>query len=159
VLLHEGAHALFDYLKTPILGREEDAADQMAALWLLSSGRTRTPELVAALVNLYLDEAGIKRMRQLRRPRLQVSRSAKLADAHSLPVQRMYNLVCLAYGADETLFDAIRKASGLPDDRAEGCADEYRQAVHAAERLIQPHVDADRARGVYGPDWPRLGGR
>jgi hypothetical protein len=32
VLLHETGHALFDMLEVPVLGREEDAADQVAAL-------------------------------------------------------------------------------------------------------------------------------
>ena len=30
-VLHEFAHALFDYLDIPVLGREEDAADQVSA--------------------------------------------------------------------------------------------------------------------------------
>jgi hypothetical protein len=30
-VLHEFAHALFDYFDTPVLGREEDAADHVAA--------------------------------------------------------------------------------------------------------------------------------
>ena len=32
VFLHEAGHALFDLLKIPLLGREEDAADQLAGL-------------------------------------------------------------------------------------------------------------------------------
>ena len=35
VFLHEVGHAVFDYLSVPILGREEDAADQFAAYVLL----------------------------------------------------------------------------------------------------------------------------
>ena len=38
VLLHETSHALFDLLEVPILGREEDAADNVAAFLLLSAG-------------------------------------------------------------------------------------------------------------------------
>jgi hypothetical protein len=47
VFLHEGAHALFAYLDIPLLGREEDAADQVAAYLLLSLGREDTPQLMA----------------------------------------------------------------------------------------------------------------
>ena len=38
VLLHEVAHAIFDLLKIPLFGREEDAADQLAAFILLQFG-------------------------------------------------------------------------------------------------------------------------
>jgi hypothetical protein len=38
VLLHEISHALFHLLGVPILGREEDAADQSAAFMLLRAG-------------------------------------------------------------------------------------------------------------------------
>jgi hypothetical protein len=37
VFLHEFGHAVFDYLSVPIFGREEDAADQLAAYLLCSS--------------------------------------------------------------------------------------------------------------------------
>jgi hypothetical protein len=40
-VLHEFAHALFDYTDVPILGREEDAADQVSAYIYLQLGRTR----------------------------------------------------------------------------------------------------------------------
>ena len=33
--LHEAGHALFDLLEVPLLGREEDAADQLAAYYVL----------------------------------------------------------------------------------------------------------------------------
>src|SRR6476619_1744169 len=38
VLLHELSHAIFDMLKIPLFGREEDAADQLAAFVLLQFG-------------------------------------------------------------------------------------------------------------------------
>ncbi len=31
-ILHEVAHAMFDMLRVPVLGREEEAADQVAGL-------------------------------------------------------------------------------------------------------------------------------
>ena len=38
VLLHELSHAIFDMLKIPLFGKEEDAADQLAAFILLQFG-------------------------------------------------------------------------------------------------------------------------
>ena len=42
VFLHEAAHALFDLLAIPVLGREEDAADQVAAYYMLQYRRRRS---------------------------------------------------------------------------------------------------------------------
>ena len=41
--LHEFAHALFDMLDVPVLGREEDAADQVAAYINLHFGKADAP--------------------------------------------------------------------------------------------------------------------
>jgi hypothetical protein len=38
--LHEVGHAVFDYLRVPVLGREEDAADQFSAYFLLRFAKT-----------------------------------------------------------------------------------------------------------------------
>jgi hypothetical protein len=42
VFLHEGAHALFDQLRIPILGREKDAADQFVAFILILGSASTT---------------------------------------------------------------------------------------------------------------------
>ena len=47
VFLHEIAHGLFDLLKIPVLGREEDAADQVAAYVLVSLGEQNARSTVA----------------------------------------------------------------------------------------------------------------
>jgi hypothetical protein len=71
------------------------------------------------------------------------------ADVHSLDAQRFYNVLCLAYGADPELFADIVEQKHLPQERAEGCADEYR------------HVDKARAKKVRAKQWLRseLGGK
>jgi hypothetical protein len=46
VFLHEIAHALFDLLSVPILGREEDTADQVATLTILRLGPARAREII-----------------------------------------------------------------------------------------------------------------
>jgi hypothetical protein len=42
VFLHESGHAVFDLLKIPVFGREEDAADQFSAYIMLRQ-RRRSP--------------------------------------------------------------------------------------------------------------------
>jgi len=50
-------------------------------------------------------------------------------------------LLCIAYGFDKTLFAEAVENRWLPKERAESCADEYRQVDFAYRTLIAPHVD------------------
>jgi hypothetical protein len=66
------------------------------------------------------------------------------ADEHGTPAQRFYNLLCVAYGAEPELFADMVKKGYLPNDRTEGCEDEYAQLKKAFGRLIDPHIDQAR---------------
>ena len=157
VFLHEAGHALFDYLDIPIFGREEDAADQFAAYVLLSLGRQDTPQLIAGIVYIYLNEAGIRDFSTLKRKRLRIIDHKQHSDVHSLPLQRMYNTLCLAYGAQPVLFKEAVERGALPADRAEGCAEEFKQVEKAFRSLILPHIDLDVLKKVIASDTLSLG--
>jgi Putative metallopeptidase len=144
VFLHEASHALFDMLRIPLLGREEDAADQLAAYHVLQLPRDLRRKLIAGTAWAYASELKVRRPRDLQRRRLEITRHVTLADEHGTPAQRLYNLLCIAYGSDKELFaDAVEKGL-LPQERAEICEDEYRQVDFAYRTLIAPHVDARR---------------
>jgi hypothetical protein len=66
---------------------------------------------------------------------------------HSLPQERFYNLICLAYGADRVGFADF--ANYLPPTRAS----EYRILVRAFEKEITPHIDQEIARRVLDTNW------
>ena len=51
VLLHETGHAMFDLLNVPIFGREEDAADQIAAYLVTQFG----PDVARRTSEKYLE--------------------------------------------------------------------------------------------------------
>ena len=135
VFLHEIGHALFDMLKVPILGREEDAADQFAAYLMLQLEPERAWKTVAGVVYMYSLEA------LARDPKLQ-----EFANVHGLPAQRLYNVMCLAYGADPKLFGIVVDRGYLPAARAEGCLDEYKHVDYAFKQLIGPHFDPTQCR-------------
>jgi len=132
VFLHEVAHALFHLLRVPILGREEDAADQVADYLILHLDDDMKRRVVAAVARMYDREA-----------KAQAPERIDIADVHGLSAQRLYNLLCLAYGADPALFGDVLKDGYLPPERAEGCEFEYRQVDYAVRRLIEPYVDRD----------------
>jgi hypothetical protein len=143
VLLHEAAHALFDLIKIPVLGQEEVAADQLAAYLVLQFPREKKRSLILGAVYAHANELKVYRARDLYRPRLQVGRHVSFADEHSTTAQRLYNLMCLAYGSDHELFADAAEKGFLPPERAAICDHEYQQIDFAFHQLILPNMDSD----------------
>jgi Putative metallopeptidase len=144
VFLHEFGHVVFYLLNVPVFGREEDAADQFSAYMMLHFGPDEARRLIAGAAYVFKSD--------LRKP--QVTLNLKdFSDSHGMPAERFYNLLCLAFGADANLFGEIVKKGYLPVERAIGCEDEYHQLAHAFHGLIEPHIDATRAKEVHIKHW------
>jgi len=134
VFLHELGHALVHVLSLPITGREEDVADQLAVASLLGepseSSEQDFADSVAQIGHVaswfQLNARGAYDMEAL-------------ADSHALDEQRFYNVMCWLYGAQPAAFTEMVKEGQLPAERAEGCADEYRQMLASWETLLAPH--------------------
>jgi len=142
--LHEFAHALFDMLRLPVLGREEDAADQVSAYIMLHLGKAEARRLIAGTAYGFKTEAdaitGPLTIKQF-------------ADVHGMPAQRFYNLLCIAYGAEPQLFGDFVEKGYLPKERAEDCKDEYKQVAYAYQTLIAPHTDPVLAKQIFDQSW------
>jgi hypothetical protein len=142
VFLHEFGHAIFDMLKIPVLGREEDAADYFSAYIMLQFNKDEARRLIAG--NAYQYKSELK----------EVWTQQRFANEHSTPAQRLYNVLCLAYGADEVLFRDVVDKDFLPKERAEYCKSEYAQIAFAFDRLIRPYIDRKLARRLHKPWLP-----
>jgi len=142
-VLHEFAHALFDDLYPPILGREEDAADQVSAVIYLQLDKTEARRLITGTVYAYIVE-----VEDTEPPSL-----VEFADEHGTAEQRRFNLLCMAYGSDPEWFEDVATWGGLPEERAEVCEEEYENIVHAFDTLIGPRIDQDLAEKVYKKTW------
>jgi len=142
--LHEFGHALFDMLDLPVFGREEDAADQVAAYLLLLFKDSEARRLITATVRTYGSE---ENKNDLCRP------LGDYANEHSTPAQRAYNLMCISYGADKKLFGNFVSKGYLPKERAEYCYEEYEQVEDAFEKLVHPHLDFVLARSLKDVSW------
>jgi hypothetical protein len=144
VSLHEVAHALFEMLELPVFGREEDAADQVAAYVMLQFGEVEARRLIAGTAYAY---------------KIDVEKSGPCrpvedyASEHSTPAQRAFSLLCIAYGADTKLFADFVSEGHLPKARAEYCEEEYEQVQDAYEILIKPHLDPVLAEKVLHNSW------
>ena len=139
VSLHEFSHALFDIFELPVLGREEDAADQVAAYILLQLGKSEARRAITGTAHAYrFEEIRARGNRSLER----------FANEHGTPAQRGYNEICLAYGSDKKLFADYVSQGYLPKERAEFCDEEYFQIQAAFKILFHPHLDLDLAEKI-----------
>src|SRR5262249_12779075 len=127
VMLHELGHAVFDMLEVPVIGREEDAADQMSTFIALQFSKEVARTIVRG--NAYLYKVWY------------AFGAPAFFDEHGTGLQRYYNSLCLAYGGQPELFKELVDKGELPKTRAANCAKEYQQARHAFEKTVLPFVD------------------
>jgi hypothetical protein len=140
-LLHESGHAISNLLRLPVLGREEDTADQIAAFVMLQFGRDVARTLIKG------ETFGWNQ-----RQRTQ----SRFWGPHSTALQRQHTFLCLAYGSDPQGFeDFVTKFRWLPKQRADNCAKEYAQVQHAFRETIAPHLDMALVKKVRARPWLR----
>jgi hypothetical protein len=144
VFAHEMGHAAFDIFAMPIFGNEEDAADQFATYVMLQFGKDDARRLITGAAFAY--------ERYVRNPQVSVPLAA-FSDSHAAPAQRYFNMLCLAYGADEALFADMVERGYLPSTRAKSCKREYNQVAFAFRDLVTPHLDQQLARQVLDKAW------
>jgi putative metallopeptidase DUF4344 len=149
-VLQQTASAVFDVLNTPIWGREQDAADKLAAFLMLQFG----PQAARKLMNgaSYFFEASDRTWT-----------GVDFSDLRGTEAQRYYNYLCIAYGFDPVLFgdfyqgqstgNSTDKTDVLPPSRVFWCPKEYRDTKWAFDTLILPHVDQDLLQQVLARDW------
>jgi hypothetical protein len=121
VFYHELGHGIIHKLDLPVLGREEDAADQLATLMLMDAGTDSVggePVLTAALGWL---DSWQKREGE--------AEESDYWDEHSLDLQRYANIVCLVYGSDPENYGNLVEEWDLPADRAERCPGDFASAA------------------------------
>src|ERR1051325_5144973 len=141
---HEFGHAVFDIYNAPVLGRQEDAADQFATYFLLQFGGERAHELIRGAAYAYYEYV----KNRTDRPRVTLPIAAFSSD-HGTPEQRFYNLICIAYGYDPKIFAVVVDKGYLPEARAKVCKYEY----------SNPQIrDQDADRSAYRREARREGG-
>jgi len=165
VLMHETGHAIFDLLSVPVFGREEDAADEMAAYVAVHLNKDVARAVVLGFAYYWYGSGNPPT-----RPPKSIFKSdpnskdedagkcfsdaiCAFADMHGTSWQRMYNMLCIAYGSDHAAFQDLVDAGWLPKDRAAGCDDEYKRADFAFRQTVLPFVDVDLVNKVRSVQW------
>ncbi len=133
VLYHEIAHLLISELDIPILGREENAADNFATLILLRAETEQTNNvLIDSALGWFLSSENTD---------TEVYSDDELYGEHNLDIQRAFQIVCLMVGKDSDVFGEIADEVGLDIDRQIDCEDDYKQAEKSWDRVLTPYVN------------------
>src|SRR5262249_8971022 len=130
---HELGHAVFDLLQVPVLGREEDAADEFATLIMVQFG----PEVARTAIKGTLAEWDLQ-------AQIEALGRYPYYDEHSTNLQRIGIYLCIAYGGPErAAFQDLVDLGVLPRARLETCESQYRQAADAFLATVMPSIDTN----------------
>ncbi|QUM79698.1 hypothetical protein HWV01_04905 [Moritella sp. 5] len=134
-LFHELAHALITTYELPIVGKEEDAADNLAAVLSIEYFENGAEIAISAADLFYLEGDEITEFEE-----------ADFWDEHSLDLQRYYATLCHVYGSDDTQYAYLLEDTGFSDERAELCIGNYERMTNNWLTLLDvymsPEVDA-----------------
>jgi putative metallopeptidase DUF4344 len=129
-VLHEMAQAMFDVLQIPVWGREEDAADRLAAFLMVQFGEDVANQTMRGTAQLF-------------RWSDQKWTGSDFSSTASPDYQRFFNFACIAVARDYVNFGGWVERGLIPERRAERCEDEYREIQKAFNLRIMPYVDPD----------------
>lgn len=133
---HELGHATLDLYDLPFTGREEDVADQLAAVLLLEpddSGVSNPDDVRAAVAYARMFEANSQQDGG-------AAEDFPFWDVHEYDLARMYNFQCWIYGADPQGNAFIVDEGLVPEDRADSCEGEYDRMSRAWWDMLDPHL-------------------
>jgi hypothetical protein len=148
-LLHEAAHYVFDVLEVPIAGREEDAADRLAALLMMPSDAGHGPEgerpsspdasdLVWVAYSWISTGRGALAQERGR---------MAWYDEHSVDEQRGYQVLCMLYGNNPERYELTLadEEIGILDMKArqrfkQVCVADAAQSAQAFKLLVGAHA-------------------
>lgn len=141
-LFHGIGEAVLNNLGIPVWGRIEDASDNMAAFIMMQFGKDIAWKTLVGS-SWFLSQSGSTGL------------GFDFTYVRSLEIQRFYNLLCFAYGADPKAFAFLVTDNNLPQERARRCAGEYKKFQYAFSKVIMPHVDLALLKRVQRSEWLR----
>jgi hypothetical protein len=139
-LYHEVAHLLIDRLQLPVLGREEDAADNIAT-WILL--QKNTPDANRALEDAA--EGWIYTGNSFDN----VWTDADFASGYSPDRQRAMQIICLIVGADGAAFRPVANHYAISDDRQRSCHFDYQLVDRTMRQLLSKQQTGAEVDIVY----------
>ncbi|TDQ63635.1 putative metallopeptidase DUF4344 [Maritalea mobilis] len=138
VLYHEFGHLVIAQFGLPILGKEEDAADNIASVILLGERDEEYDNILFdAADGWYLSDIS----------NTEDFEESDFYDSHSLDIQRSYQIVCLMAGQSAETFGDFAAEYGLDEDRIDLCAADYEQLEQSWAVMTESFIDPMRGDG------------
>ncbi len=128
IFAHEFGHALIANYELPVLGKEEDAADAISTVLLLSV--PNGAQYAASAAAFWADFSG----------RQEPPAVAEFADQHSLDLQRAFDILCWTAGSSQVSYEEVGELEALPTSRLETCPGEYEQLATSFKAEVDPHL-------------------
>lgn len=130
-LLHEAGHAYIADHDLPVLGKEEDAVDNFAAIIMLNYVENGDQAAINAAEMFALESEG----------RPDYYRSYEYIGEHSFDLQRYFSTLCLVYGsnpkAHPQLLDEIEQE--LRQERQQACIDTFDDIDTNWKQVLSQH--------------------
>jgi len=129
-LYHEFGHLFVDQFELPVLGSEEDVADAIATLMVMSEKSDAAVQVSLDTVDGYFMSSQI----------FEEDQSDDFGDGHGLDVQRAYQMTCLLVGGDPDHFTDLATEAGFDLERQERlCVEEFKSASRSWKQLTDGH--------------------
>lgn len=137
-LYHELGHALIDQLGIPVLGREEDAADGLATILMISEEGDETADslILEAAEGYGLADDTNKNFDDM-----------AYWGEHSLDLQRYGSIHCLIYGSDPEGFVDLAAVLEMPESERARCPETYHQTSNSWKKVLAEHMRNERQGG------------
>lgn len=150
VFYHEIGHALVNEFKLPVVGPQEDVADEYAAFTFTEHlQRQRKSETIAlmsaASAYTYLAQA---------KKDAKAGFSTPWFDEHSPNLNRFSKVICILYGAVPEVFVGVMGSAKIPEHNRRRCERDYAFKRESWNQLLRPHRRAisDAHPGDHSPD-------
>ena len=122
VIAHEAGHAVLREFDLPILGPEEDIAEDFATAFIYLTLPDRAEAIIEARAAQHLADGDTPGPFSEYRP----------------DVQRAGRMVCLLYGFDPERFSDLAARNGMSDDARRACADFAPELLRSWRRTLAP---------------------
>ena len=153
-LLHEMGHVIIRDFEVPLLGMEEDSADTLAALIMLSGGSAQASDAETEKLTRALALAAVGNAMTWKSGLEQKEAEILFWDQHSLSVRRASRIACLIYGSNPQLYAWVADSARMPDRRRDNCEDEFALARHAGVWVYETY--GNRAGRVKDSPVPQV---
>lgn len=130
VVAHEIGHAMLREFDLPVLGPEEDIADDFATIFVYQVMPDRAEAIVAARARQNMADGG----------------DAVMFGEYRSDDQRAGRSVCVLYAQDPSRFERLAQQFGLEGDEASACRDFGTEVARSWRRVIDAYKLPEGAR-------------